>query len=365
MYSDLFDHSHIESLQHHSILTTDEKVRAVLAQSSWSIDDLPALLSPAARAHLESMAAISHTLTVQRFGKIMQLYVPIYLSNECFNTCTYCGFSVDNKYKRKTLSDAEILQEGLLLKSKGFQHILLLTGESPRKVGTDYIAHATSLLSPHFSSIGIEVQPMETDEYSQIIHAGADSLTLYQETYHPTAYKKYHLRGQKKDFHYRLDAPEKGAKAGFFRLNLGSLLGLYDWRYDTLAMANHLHYLKKKYWKLKYGVSFPRINDMGNDFTVEFEVTDHDVVQFICALRMVFPDIHINLSTRESATLRNHLLKLGITMMSAESHTNPGGYSGDTSEKQFEISDSRSIDEIKTLLATSGYEPVTKDWLPL
>lgn len=362
MFSKTFNPDIISSDQRYSLTIKEEQVLNCLKKEKFTLKDLPILISPAASNHLETLAQKSKQLTTQRFGKTMSLYIPMYLSNECFNTCTYCGFSMENDYPRKTLTDSEILKEGLLIKEKGFQHLLILTGESPRKVGTDYICNAIELLKPYFSSISIEVQPLSYSDYKKVIKAGADGLTLYQETYHPNYYVKYHPRGQKKDFNFRLNALEDGARANFYKINIGALFGLYDWRYETLSIAQHLSYLKKHYWQIKYGISFPRIKEAIGSFSPEFEFTDKDMVHFICAMRLLFPDTHINLSTREPAVLRDHLLKLGITMMSAESHTNPGGYSGEVSEKQFEISDNRTLNEIQHLLTTAGYEPVLKDW---
>jgi 2-iminoacetate synthase len=292
----------------------------------------------------------------------MQLFIPLYISNLCYNKCTYCGFSVDNKYRRVILNDSQICAEGALLKQRGFDHILLLTGEAMDKAGTDYIANAITLLRPHFSSIGIEVQPMSYDDYTIVHAAGADSLTLFQETYDPDAYAKYHLAGKKRHFANRLNAVEAGASAGFYRITLGALLGLTDWRHDALALRSHLEYLQKKFWRTKYTVSFPRIRDMFNDFEVENHVSDRDIVQFIVAFRLCFPDLGIAMSTREAAEFRDQLLKLGITQLSAESNTAPGGYSGTDTEPQFEISDHRSLSEIKQMITRQGYEPIMKDW---
>ena len=362
MFSKVFDPNKIDTLQQESLKTSINDIDILLRQERFTLADFPKLLSPAASERIEQLAQRSRDLTIQRFGHTMQLFMPLYLSNVCFNTCTYCGFSIENKFKRITLGEDEIIKEAMLLKEKGIQHLLLLTGEAPGKVGVDYISAAVKQLSPHFASIGIEVQPFETDEYETLISSGADSLTLYQETYHPDAYKTYHTRGKKKNFSYRLDAPDKGGKAGFYRINLGALLGLYDWRFESIALATHLDYMQRHYWKTKYAVSFPRIKEMFKDFSPEHIVSDLDIVQFITAFRLVFPDVGITLSTREPASLRNNLIKLGITSMSAESKTAPGAYAGGDAEGQFEISDERSVDEIQMLLKENGFDPVYKDW---
>jgi 2-iminoacetate synthase len=345
------------------LTTSDTDIRHILNKHHYTIDDLAHLISPAAEPYIEDIAARAHLYTQQRFGNTMQLFAPMYLSNECYNTCTYCGFSREYKYKRTTLSDNQIISEAKQLKKKGFDHILLLTGESPKKVGVNYIENAIKLISPYFSSIGIEVQPLQTDEYSQLIHSGCDSLTLYQETYHRESYQSYHLFGIKKNYDNRLAASERGGKAKFYRLNLGVLLGLYDWRYDSIALATHLKYMMTQYWQTHYSVSFPRIKDMVGQFTIDYPVSDIHLVQLICAFRLCFPTVGITLSTREPATLRNHLCKLGITTMSAESETAPGGYSEKLgAEEQFKISDNRSLKEIVTTLKQNNMDPVFKDW---
>ncbi len=354
---DIFDHVT------QSLATTDRQVQHVLAKSNYTIADLPSLLSPALTPYLEQLALRSQQITRQRFGNTMQLFVPLYLSNECFNTCTYCGFSREHQYKRVTLTDDQMVTEAKQLKKRGFEHLLLLTGESPKKVGVDYINRAVQLIAPYFSSIGIEVQPLNQPDYELLINSGSDRLTLYQETYHREAYQKYHLFGIKKNYDKRLIASEYGGKAEFHAINLGILLGLYDWRYDALALAHHLSYMMKYHWKSHYGVSFPRIKDMIGQFKVEYPVTDAQLVQIICAFRLCFPTVSITLSTREPGNLRDALFKLGITTISAESNTSPGGYSHDlNAEPQFEISDQRSLYEIMDVLKKNNLDPVFKDW---
>jgi 2-iminoacetate synthase len=341
---------------------SEEDVLRTLQKSTFTLADLPTLISKAATPHIEKMAQKAHSITKQRFGNTMQLFIPMYLSNLCFNKCTYCGFSVEHKYPRTTLTEEEILAEAKLIQDKGFQHLLLLTGEAQGVVDVEYISKAVAQVKPLFASIGIEIQPLNEAEYIQMIEAGADSLTLYQETYHQGAYAQYHLAGKKKNFKHRLDAAEAGGRAGFYRINIGALIGLYEWQYEAIALANHLSYMQKKYWKSKYSISFPRIQKMVGQFNPKYIISNSEFVQLICAFRLIFPDIGITLSTRESAELRDQLIPLGITTMSAESKTEPGGYSGKTAEKQFETSDNRSLDEIKTLLIKKGYDPVLKDW---
>jgi len=363
VFSEILPTLDIEGRRNRLYEVTSANVAATLRKSRFTPADFPILISPAAQGSLEPMAQLAHQLTVQRFGRVIQLFIPLYISNLCYNKCTYCGFSVDKKYPRRILNDSEIIAEAKVLQARGFQHVIVLTGEAEDKVGTDYIAHAITLMRPYFSSISIEVQPMNESDYLKMREVGVDSLTLFQETYHPDAYATYHLAGKKKHFSNRLDAVDAGSSAGFYRIALGALLGLTDWRYDALALSQHLVYLQKKYWRTQYGISFPRIKDMGSDFDIQHPVTDRDIVQFITAFRLCFPDLGITLSTRESATLRDQLVPLGITQMSAESNTSPGGYSGMDAEPQFETSDHRSLAEIRDALAELGYESVMKDWV--
>ncbi len=362
MFSNQFNHNLTEQKVSQSLLTSEENVKNCLKKTLFSSQDLITLLSPNAENYLEILAKKSVTLTRQRFGNTMQLFIPMYLSNECYNTCTYCGFSLEYNYKRKTLNPSEIKKEATLLAKKGFKHILLLTGESPKHVSTPYLKEALEIITPLFSSVGIEVQPLQENEYKILINSGADKLTLYQETYHKESYLKYHTFGLKRNFNNRLDAVEKGAKAGFYQINIGALLGLYDWRYEALAMAEHLDYLMKKFWKVKYAISFPRIQDMIGKFQEPYPITDKHLTQLITAFRIVYPDLGITLSTRESQELRDNLTPLGITTMSAESNTSPAGYTGGHHEEQFQINDTRSLETIITMLKKKNLDPVTKDW---
>lgn len=363
-YSQLFQVDPINAHVLESLNASETHIKRTLGKRLFHPEDLLALLSPNMAPHLEILAQKSHALTIQRHGRIMQLFIPLYLSNECYNTCTYCGFSIENKFPRVTLSDLQLETELTLLKEKGFDHILLLTGEAQGKVDTNYIARAIKHTSQHFSSVGIEVQPMSKDDYLICIMNGADSLTLYQETYHPDAYKSYHLRGFKKFYSKRLDAVDYACEAGIYKLNIGALLGLYDWRFEAFALAHHLQYLQKKYWKTKLAISFPRITAAEGNFISKYPITDKEYVQLICAFRLCFPDIGITLSTRENPIFRNNILKLGITTISAESNTSPGGYSGEENMEQFSTSDHRTLEEIKAELKRQNYEAMMKDWSP-
>ncbi|WNJ18971.1 2-iminoacetate synthase ThiH [Pontibacter sp. G13] len=327
------------------------------------LEDFMALISPAALAYLEPMARLSREITLKRFGKVMQMFAPMYLSNECQNICTYCGFSLDNKIRRKTLSDREILREVEAIKTLGFDHILLVTGEANRTVGMDYFKHALELIRPHFSHISMEVQPLDQDEYEELIPLGLNTVLVYQETYHEEDYKKHHPKGKKSNFQYRLDTPDRLGKAGVHKIGLGALFGLEDWRADSFYTALHLDYLERTYWRTKYSISFPRLRPHAGGLEPKVEMTDRDLVQLICAYRILNEEVELSLSTRESEHFRNHVFKLGITSMSAGSKTNPGGYAvAPQSLEQFEISDERTPEQIAEMLSNSGYEPVWKDW---
>ncbi|WP_186757878.1 2-iminoacetate synthase ThiH [Echinicola salinicaeni] len=342
---------------------TKQDIERVLAKKEKSLDDFLVMISPIAAPYLETMARQSRELTLQRFGNNMQLFAPLYLSNECQNICTYCGFSLNNKVRRKTLSDKEILMEVEVLKSMGFDHVLLVTGEANKTVGVDYLEHAIQLVKPYFSNVSIEVQPLDQDEYERLILSGLHSVLVYQETYYRETYKEHHPKGKKSNFDYRLETPDRLGKAGIHKIGIGSLIGLEDWRVDSFYTAMHLQYLEKKYWKTKYAISFPRLRPFSGGQEPKVAMSDRELVQLICAYRLLDPDVELSLSTRETEHFRNHVIKLGITSMSAGSKTNPGGYAVEKqSLEQFEISDERSPKEIAALLKNNGYQAVWKDW---
>ncbi|MEJ5103586.1 2-iminoacetate synthase ThiH [Chryseobacterium sp. MYb328] len=342
---------------------TISEVRNSLQKRNRTLDDFLNLLSPVASQELELMANMTRTLTQKRFGKTIQLYAPLYLSNECQNICTYCGFSLDNNLRRKTLSDTELIIETSVLKSMGVNHVLLVSGEANKIVGVPYFQNAVRLLRPHFSNISIEVQPLEEEEYKLLHEEGVHSVLVYQETYHQEVYKEYHPKGKKSNFHFRLDTPDRIGRAGIHKMGLGVLLGLEDWRVDSFFNALHIDYLQKQYWKSKFSVSFPRLRPAEGIIEPNFIMEDKDLLQLICAYRIWNEDLEISVSTRENETFRNHIVSLGATTMSAGSKTNPGGYAVDQeSLEQFETSDERSMEEIKNMIKKSGYDPVMKDW---
>lgn len=342
---------------------TVKDVELALLSKKRTIEDFKALISPAALTYIEQMAKLSHELTTKRFGKTIQLYAPMYLSNECNNICTYCGFSLDNKVKRKTLTDGEILKEVEFIKAQGFNHILLVTGESNNTVHVTYFKNAIKLIKSKFANISIEVQPLETEEYKELHEAGVYSVLVYQETYHKEVYKQYHPKGKKSNFDYRLETPDRVGQSGIHKIGLGILLGLEDWRVDSLFCAMHLDYLQKTYWQSKYSISFPRMRPAEGIIEPNVIVTDKELVQLLCAYRLFNEDVELSISTRESENLRNNIIPLGVTSMSAGSKTNPGGYAVEPeSLEQFEISDERSVKQISELIKNAGYEPVYKDW---
>ena len=338
-------------------------VDRALAADRLRPEDLMALLSPAAEERLEAMAQRAHQLTVQRFGRTILLYAPLYLSNECSNGCRYCGFNARNQVPRRTLTLEEAEIEARVLHELGFRHLLLVTGEHPRAVDDDALAATARRLRPLFSSLAIEVYPMAEAGYRQMVGAGVDGLTIYQETYDRELYAEMHPFGRKRDFDWRLLAPERGGAAGLRRIGLGALLGLGAFRTEAFFVGLHALHLSKHFWRSHVSVSFPRMRPADGGFAPRNPVSDAHFVQLICALRLLLPDAGLVMSTRESAQLRDHLLPLGVTQMSAGSSTAPGGYAEkERSTEQFAIDDARSPAEVCAMLRERGYDPVWKDW---
>ncbi|PSL49416.1 tyrosine lyase ThiH [Chitinophaga niastensis] len=363
MFKSIFDQYEWNEVKAGIYAKTPQDVEQALHSNRRTLDDFAALISPAAAAYLEPMAAMSSLLTKQRFGHTMQLYIPLYLSNECQNICTYCGFSLDNKIRRKTLSPGEILLETAAIKEMGYEHVLLVTGEASQLVGIDYFKKVLQLIRPHFANISMEVQPMDEADYSALSELGLHAVLVYQETYHQEDYKKHHPKGRKSSFDYRLETPDRLGRAGIHKMGLGVLIGLEDWRTDSFFTALHLQYLEKKYWQTKYSISFPRLRPFSGGLTPKVAMNDRELVQLICAYRLFNQEVELSISTREQEKFRDHIVHLGITTMSAGSKTNPGGYAVDPqSLEQFEISDDRSAAAIAAMLRKQGYEPVWKDW---
>jgi 2-iminoacetate synthase len=343
-----------------------------------------ALLAPIDNARFESMAEEARALTRQNFGRTMRMFAPLYLSNECINNCRYCGFSRDNPILRITLTVEQVVAEGRHLAAQGFRQVLLVAGEHPKFVSGSYLADCIHALAPHFSSIALELGPMETAQYQPLVEAGAESLVVYQETYDRAVYAAMHTSGPKRDFDWRLDCPERAYAAGFRRIGVGALFGLAPWRTEALALAAHVEHLLKRCWQSDLTVSLPRLRPAVGEFVAPFSLGDRELGQMICAFRICFPQVGIVLSTREPAPLRDALASLGVTMMSSGSHTEPGGYTGQgrgavhqtvrgrilppdesadaLATGQFEISDERSPSEVAKVLRRAGFEPVWKDW---
>lgn len=346
------------------------------------------LIEPVDSARLESLALESRALTLKHFGRTIRLFAPLYLSNECVNICKYCGFSRDNPILRATLSPEQVMAEVDHLAGQGFRNILLVAGEHPRFVSEGYLEQCVSRMRPVIPSIHLELGPMEVEAYAPLTRAGAEGLVVYQETYDRDVYAQMHTAGPKKDFDWRLDCAERGYEAGFKRLGVGALLGLSDWRQEAVALAAHIEHLLRHCWKAFITVSLPRLRPAAGEFHPEHPISDRDFIQFICALRVAFPQIGIVLSTRESPQLRDRMIPLGVTVLSAGSHTEPGGYTGaaradlhltqkgrrveapqsliesegEHASEQFSIADERSVAEMAGRIRELGYEPVWKDW---
>jgi 2-iminoacetate synthase len=346
---------------------------------------LEALLHPMSRPDLEALCVQSAAVTRRHFGKTMRLFAPLYVSNECVNNCAYCGFSRDNPILRVTLKVDQVVKEARHLAELGFRSVLLVAGEHPRFVSEGYLEACIREIKSFIPAVSIEVGPMETPEYERMVAAGAEGLIVYHETYHRETYAVMHTAGPKKDYDWRLACPERGYAGGFRRIGIGALLGMVDWRYEVMALAAHLEYLQKHCWKAHFTLSLPRLRPAAGGFQPSHPVRDQDFLQMIAALRVVFPDVGIVLSTREPQELRDAMIPLGITSMSAGSHTEPGGYTGqgtddlhltvkgrrvertcqtaeDKAEGQFFISDERSPQEVSDLLRQKGFDPVWKDW---
>lgn len=344
---------------------TEQDVLRALGKNKLNVDDFTALISPAAEPYLLEMVDKSEKLTLQRFGNILSLFAPLYLSNTCANECTYCGFSMSNAIKRLTLNESQVQKEVRAIKSKGFDHLLLVTGET-NKVSMPYFERMIPHIKPHFSQLSMEVQPLDTAEYKILQTIGLDGVLVYQETYRRKTYLEHHLRGNKSNFNYRLDAPDRIGQAGIHKIGLGVLLGLEDWRTDSVMMAHHLRHLQKRYWRSRFSVAFPRIRPCEGGIVPKSVISDRQLVQLIAAWRLFDRDLEMSLSTRESAEFRNHAVRMGFTTMSAESKTQPGGYADDSQEalEQFEISDERSVADISAMIRSQGREVVWKDWDP-
>ncbi len=338
-------------------------VERALRSGSVDLEGFAALLSPTAAGYLEEMAGLAQALTRERFGRVVQMYAPLYVSSECTNACAYCGFNRDNEIRRTTLTATEVETEARLLWTRGFRNLLLVSGEAPKAVPVSYFEHAAQRLQAFIPSLSVEIYPLSREDYARLVGAGIDGLTLYQETYDPELYARVHPSGRKADYAWRLEAPGRGAAAGMRRLGIGALLGLGPWRREAAAMALHGLWLQRTWWQAQLLVSFPRLRRAPGGFAPTHPVSDAEVVQLACALRLLFPDAGLVLSTRESAKFRDGLSRICITQMSAGSCTEPGGYShpGER-DGQFCVEDARPPEEVARSLLEGGLEPVWKDW---
>jgi 2-iminoacetate synthase len=343
--------------------STEQEIINAIAANKRSLAQSIILLSPKAEPFLKSMSIKAKSITQQRFGNTIQLFAPLYLSNECNNICTYCGFSFENKIPRKTLTDKEIVEEALFLKNKGFEHILLVTGEDNHHVGVKYLLEAIALLKPIFANISIEVQPLEVSDYKLLKEAGVYAVVVYQETYNIQRYAQYHPKGKKANYTYRLNTSDRIGQAQIHKIGLGILLGLADWRIDAAYLLIHLNYLQKKYWQSRFSVSFPRLRPHEGNLEIAFPSTEKNLLQLITAFRLADADLEIVLSTRERAAFREELIHCGITTMSAGSKTNPGGYAQkENALEQFAIDDDRPVHQIAEILTQNQLQPIWKDW---
>ena len=339
------------------------EVERALQTDNPGLSGLAALLAPAARSYLPALAAKAEELTSRRFGRVVQLYAPVYLSNLCTNSCAYCGFSASNRIKRRLLSLDEAEAEMEILYRRGFNHILLVSGEAPHLLGVGYLEQLALRLRGKFAALSIEVQPLLEAEYARLFRAGITSVAVYQETYDREVYKQIHLAGQKTDYDFRLATPARAAAAGMREVGIGALLGMADWRLEGLALGLHLAWLRKNYWRTGLTVSFPRLRPAVGGFAPLTTVTESDLAQLIFALRIFDPDVGLLLSTREEARFRDGMLGLGPTRYSAGSCTAPGGYADPSLPgEQFAVDDSRSLLEVCAAIEAAGFDPVRKDW---
>lgn len=341
----------------------EEDAAKVLSKARPKELDFLTLLCDRSAHNLESMAQLAHDLTIRHFGRVIHLYAPLYLGNHCDNECLYCGFRRTNPIVRKKLTLEEVEAEAIAVSRTGIRHILLLTGESRLHTPVHYLRDCVGLLKSFFTSMSIEVYPLESDEYRCLIDAGVDGLTIYQETYQETLYGRLHLKGPKRDFFYRLEAPARAAAEKIHSLSIGALLGLNDFRVEAFFLGLHAAYLQSNYPDVELAVSLPRLQPAAGDFFPEHKVTDEDLVRIMMALRIFLPQVGINISTRESGALRENLIGLGVTRMSAGSKTEVGGYVlKEKTAKQFNVADQSDVSEVVAMIRKKAHQPVFVDW---
>ncbi len=348
---------------------TPQDVDRVLGKARRNVkpltpEDFAVLISKAAAPRLEEMALLSKTFTGERFGKTISMYIPMYVGNACTNKCVYCGFNHDNPFERTILTLSQVEEECKAIKRLGpFENLLIVSGEFPSLCGTDYLEKVLHVCRPYFHNLTLEVQPLRSCEYERLTHSGLNGVVCFQETYHREAYRRYHPKGMKSHYDWRLNGYDRMGEAGVHKIGMGALLGLEDWRGDVVMMARHLRYLQKKYWKTRYSVNFPRMRPSESGFQPKSIINDRELAQLTFAFRIFDHDADISYSTRELPEFRDNMLSLGVTSMSAGSKTDPGGYaSAPDSLEQFEVGDTRSPREVAEAIRSKGYDPVWKDW---
>ncbi len=357
---ELIDSPHLHGLLENQ---SADLARGALQRPIKRTEDLALLLSPGADAILEEIAQEAKRISLERFGYTVGLYAPLYLSNICVGKCSYCGFRADLKIVRRTLTQEEIKRELQAVRDLGIQDILLVSGETPRNVGTEYLEKAIQSTLEYASSVSLEIAPQPVEDYRAMRRAGATGLTLYQETYDREAYNKVHDFGPKGDFMNRLDALDRAGEAGMRKLTAGALFGLSAWRLEALRLGIHTAYLQRRWWESQISIGLPRLKGAPDMFDIPNRIDDRTLVHMLTVLRIFLPEVGISISTRETAEFKANVLGLGVTQMSAGSKTEPGGYAeSNVSADQFAISDDRSPAEVAEGLLALGFDPVWKDW---
>lgn len=344
---------------------TAKDVKAALAAEKPSIEDFGALLSPAATPFIEEIAQRAQQETRKHFGNSIYMFTPLYIANYCENYCIYCGFNCHNKIKRAKLNEEEIEQEMKEIAKTGLQEVLILTGESKKMSDVKYIGEACKIAKKYFKVIGLEVYPMNSEDYAYLHKCGADYVTVFQETYNSDKYETLHLAGHKRIFPYRLNAQERALKGGMRGVGFAALLGLADFRKDAFAVGTHAHYLQQKYPHAEIAISCPRLRPIiNNDRINPRDVHETQLLQVICAYRIFLPYASITISTRECERFRNNIIKIAATKISAGVNVGIGGHSGEEKgDEQFEISDGRNVDEVYKAIEDAGLQPVMSDYI--
>ena len=364
MFSEVLEKTGWDDTTARIMAKTAADVEIALSKPHLDLEDFMALVSPAAAPYLEQMAALSRMHTLSRFGKTISMYVPMYITNSCTNSCVYCGFNRHNPMRRVILTPEQIKDECEAIKRLApFDNLLLVTGENPKVAGVEYLENALRVCRPYFNNLSIEVMPLKSEEYHRLTQSGLNGVVCFQETYHRDRYKVYHPAGMKSNFEWRLNGYDRMGQAGVHKIGMGVLIGLEDWRTDVTMMAMHLGYLRKRYWKTKFSVNFPRMRPSEGHFQPNVVMSDRELAQLTFAFRIFDRDVDISYSTRERPEFRDRMLSLGVTSMSAGSKTEPGGYhTYPQALEQFSVSDSRTPAEVAEAIRREGYETVWKDW---